>query len=169
MALVLLGEEMSDMIDKAARSALMAKVRTKNTQPELLVRKIAFSMGYRYRLHQKELPGTPDLVFPGRRKVIFVHGCFWHAHSCRRGRAPSSNTEYWLPKLARNVTRDKKVRSELVRQGWKVLVIWECQLKKPATIARRIQKFLDSLAETPIVRNSERSPAFVEESIERPL
>ena len=125
----------------------MALVRSTDTGPEMVVRRLVHSLGYRYRLHRKDLPGSPDLTFPSRRKVLFVHGCFWHQHTCKRGaRIPSTSREYWVRKLGRNVARDKRVRRELKKLGWSSLVVWECQTK-PRTIARlsaRIERFLES-------------------------
>jgi len=124
----------------------MRRVRSENTKPELIVRKLAHGLGYRFRLHRKDLPGKPDLVFAGRRKVIFVHGCFWHQHNCKRGaRKPATRREYWLAKLQRNVDRDKTVIRRLRRMGWGVMVIWECQTRpsKLDRLAGRITRFLD--------------------------
>ena len=107
--------------------------------------RITHAMGYRYRLHRKDLPGKPDLVFPGRRKVIFVHGCFWHQHSdpaCKIARRPRSNTDYWLPKLERNVARDAEHRARLIELGWRVLVLWECEVASGRRIEDRIREFL---------------------------
>ena len=106
------------------------------------VRRLVFSLGYRYRLHQSDLPGTPDLVFPGRRKVIFVHGCFWHQHECSRGVRPASNIEFWNTKLSRNVQRDQKNVYALTADGWSVLVVWECETKSLHSLASRIVEFL---------------------------
>lgn len=136
---------MADRIDKAARSKNMRSIRSKDTKPEMIVRKLVYGMGYRYRLHRKDLPGTPDLAFRPSRKVIFVHGCFWHQHSvphCRDGQLPRSNKDYWLPKLQRNVERDQRVRTELRRMGWGALVIWECETRDLHKLAKRIGRFL---------------------------
>lgn len=122
----------------------MSKVRSKNTFPELAVRKLVFSLGYRYRLHAKNLPGKPDLVFPGRKKVIFVHGCFWHGHYCRQGRAPTSRTDYWLPKLEENKQRDQAKINQLEVLGWQSLVIWQCELRDLKKLTKSIQDFLKS-------------------------
>lgn len=125
----------------------MRRIKSKGMKPELAVRRLAHRLGYRFRLHRKDLPGSPDLVFPGRRKVIFVHGCFWHQHSdpaCRDGKAPRSNNEYWTPKLARNVERDRDAERELRARGWDVLTLWECEVAKDAGLAGRLQEFLDS-------------------------
>lgn len=108
------------------------------------MRKLIFSLGYRYRLHAKSLPGRPDLVFPGRKKVIFVHGCFWHGHDCKRGSAPVTNKEFWLPKLEKNKVRDTETFDRLVSMGWKVLVIWQCRLKDKDALKTKIINFLDT-------------------------
>jgi DNA mismatch endonuclease (patch repair protein) len=121
----------------------MAKIRKRDTKPELVVRRCAHRLGYRFRLHRADLPGTPDLVFPALRKVILVNGCFWHQHTCRLGRkAPRTRQEYWLPKLARNVARDRLVRAELQQRGWSVLVVWECEPRDPEALAPRLHAFL---------------------------
>ena len=134
-----------DNLTPQQRSKTMASVRGKDTRPELVVRRLTHRAGYRYRLHEKSLPGKPDLVFPRRNKLIFVHGCFWHGHSCRSGlNRPTSNKSYWLPKLDRNKSRDKKNRAKLRRLGWKVLAIWECQVRDEARLTTRIQRFLES-------------------------
>ena len=125
------------------RSEMMAAVKSKNTRPEMLVRRLVHSMGYRYRLHQRSLPGKPDLVFASRRKVIFVHGCFWHLHGCKGSRLPKSNKGYWLPKLERNRARDAEHLKALRADGWRHLVLWECELHKDAWLRSRISKFLD--------------------------
>ena len=121
----------------------MALIRSRDTKPELAVRRIVHGLGYRYRLHGKDLPGRPDLVFRSRRKVVFVHGCFWHLHEdCPNCRPPKSRREYWKPKLERNATRDRQVRQELRRKGWRSLVIWECELDRSERLTRTIAKFL---------------------------
>ena len=124
------------------RSKMMAAVRSKDTQPEMLVRRLVHGMGYRYRLHRSNLPGKPDLVLPSRRKIIFVHGCFWHQHTCRGAHLPKSNTSYWGPKLERNRARDKKHLKALRSMGWKCLVVWECELKNLERVRLRISRFL---------------------------
>lgn len=121
---------------------MMAAVRSKNTGPEMTVRRLVHSMGYRYRLHRSDLPGKPDLVFPGRGKVIFVHGCFWHQHGCSCSHLPKSNRLYWVPKLERNRARDAEHVKALRAGGWKCLVLWECQLNEMKRIRQRISKFL---------------------------
>jgi DNA mismatch endonuclease (patch repair protein) len=127
------------------RSARMALVTGKHTGPEKLVRRVVAAMGFRYRLHGAKLPGKPDLVFAGRRKVIFVHGCFWHRHeakTCKRARLPKSRLDFWLPKLDGNRRRDARNRAALTRAGWKSLVVWECRLGNIDVVERRISRFL---------------------------
>lgn len=134
-----------DTLTPAERAARMALVRAKDTKPELLVRRLVHGMGYRYLLHRRDLPGTPDLVFPGRRKVIFIHGCFWHRHArCALARLPKSRGEFWLPKLTANAERDARNVRALRRLGWSVSTIWECQLGDTAKLANRIRRFLDA-------------------------
>ena len=135
-----------DIFTRAQRGRIMRLVRSEDTKPEMAVRRLAHGLGYRFRLHRKDLPGKPDLVFPRRGKIIFVHGCFWHQHRCKRGsRIPSSRQEYWLPKLRGNVARDKAVLRQLRKLGWSVLVVWECQTKpdKLDRLAERIARFLE--------------------------
>lgn len=134
---------MTDNLTLSQRKKTMQRVRAKNTKPEMLVRRLIHGMGYRYRLHRADLPGKPDLVFTGRRKVIFVHGCFWHGHDCKAGQnKPVSNTGYWEQKLRRNVERDRAHRSELKRLGWDSLVVWECQLRDLDKLKTAILSFL---------------------------
>lgn len=132
-------------LSKAERSALMARITKINTKPELVVRRLTHAMGYRYRLHRRDLPGTPDLAFPGRKKVIYVHGCFWHRHDCPAGRKrPNKNIHYWWPKLERNQQRDQENQAELLRKGWDYLIVWECELKDLDHLQTRISTFLGS-------------------------
>lgn len=120
-----------DILSAQERSILMAKVHSKDTAPERLVRSLVHRMGFRYRLHDRKLPGCPDLVFSSRRKIIFVHGCFWHQHHCARGnRIPTSNRAYWQVKLRRNQARDVNRRRTLRRLGWRVMIVWECQVNE---------------------------------------
>ena len=126
----------------AKRSEIMSAVRTENTGPELLVRKLLSAQGYRYRLHRKGLPGRPDIVFPGRCKAIFVHGCFWHGHRCKKGRLPKTRLRYWKPKIAVNKKRDARNLVALRRSGWNVLVVWQCELKNGETLMRKLKTFL---------------------------
>ncbi len=127
----------------------MQAVRGKDTGPEWIVRKLAHGLGYRYRLHVKGLPGKPDLVFPARRKAIFVHGCFWHAHGCRYGRPPKSGHDYWLPKLEQNKIRDADKRARLEALGWSVLTIWQCETKDAKALAARLRAFLGAAGDKP--------------------
>lgn len=134
-----------DSLSPAERSDIMARVRSKNSRPELLVRKLVFALGYRYRLHAKDLPGHPDIVFRKRRKVIFVHGCFWHRHAaCALARLPKSRLDFWVPKLEGNKQRDRRNQRALNKEGWKVLTIWECQLKKLERLESTLRRFLDA-------------------------
>lgn len=131
------------------RSSLMAKVRGRDTKPEMIVRRMAHALGYRFRLRRKDLPGSPDLVFPGRRAVVFVHGCFWHRHpGCSKASTPKSNQTFWDDKFARNVERDARKERELRQLGWDVLVIWECETKKPDVIRANLLNFLGGRAVT---------------------
>lgn len=125
------------------RSRIMRAVGSKNTGPELKVRRLVHALGYRFRLHRKDLPGSPDLVFPGRKAVIFVHGCFWHGHNCPRGaREPKTNVSYWRAKIQRNVSRDLQTLEKLSDQGWRSLTIWECELRNSAAVAITLKAFL---------------------------
>ncbi|WP_304169479.1 very short patch repair endonuclease [Phenylobacterium aquaticum] len=134
---------MTDVYPSAKRSAVMARVKGKNTSPELAVRKLLTGLGARYRLHRKDLPGKPDIVLPGRRLVIFVHGCFWHGHDCARGaRVPQANRDYWVAKVARNRARDIRNRDDLGVRGWRVESVWECDLKDPAALKARLEGWL---------------------------
>src|SRR5271168_2549292 len=133
-----------DTLTRTERSKRMALIRGKNTKPELLVRKIARSCGYSLRLHVSSLPGKPDLVFPRLRKVIFVHGCYWHRHpGCSLARLPKSKLRFWVPKLSENRRRDLRNIAKLRRQSWSVSVIWECHLKNNIALAQRIARFLE--------------------------
>lgn len=132
-----------DTISRRLRSENMRRIRSANTKPELIVRSLTHRLGYRFRLHRRDLPGCPDLVFPSKRKVVFVHGCFWHQHrGCIDGRPPKSNTDYWLLKLANNKKRDKRNRSRLLRLGWKSLVIWDCRTADEKNLKERLRAFL---------------------------
>jgi DNA mismatch endonuclease (patch repair protein) len=134
---------MVDTLTPAHRSARMSGIRSKDTKPELVVRRLLHSMGYRYRLHPKDLPGKPDVAFRRHKKAIFVHGCFWHQHSgCSIAHIPKSRTEYWQTKLERNVARDAKHIAELEAADWSVLVIWECQTGPPDALRQQLALFL---------------------------
>ncbi|WP_075634010.1 very short patch repair endonuclease [Rhizobium rhizosphaerae] len=125
------------------RSRTMRAVQSKDTKPELIVRRLVHSLGFRFRLHRKNLPGSPDIVFPGRRKVIFVHGCFWHGHDCARGiRQPKTNADYWIAKVARNRDRDQRAQQLLSEGRWQTCVIWECELKDADALRRKLLVFL---------------------------
>ncbi len=137
---------MVDSIDQAARSALMSRIRGKNTRPELIVRKLVYAAGYRYRLHVRKLPGSPDLVFAGRKKVIFVHGCFWHLHdNCKGSRIPKTRVEFWREKLHGNKLRDERTAETLRLAGWDVLVVWECELSDLNVLEHIVRAFLGSV------------------------
>lgn len=134
---------MSDVFDPAKRSAVMRRVKGRDTGPEKTVRRLLTGLGSRYRLHRKDLPGKPDIVMAGRRLAIFVHGCFWHGHDCARGaRVPKANRDYWLAKVARNRERDVASRAALEAAGWRVETIWECELKDEAALRARLARML---------------------------
>lgn len=125
-----------DKISKEVRSRNMAAIKSKDTKPEMTVRKLLFSMGYRFRLHRKDLPGKPDIVLPKYKTVIFVNGCFWHQHkNCKRSNIPKTNKDYWVPKIQKNVERDNNNKKLLRKLGWKVIVIWECEVNKEKIIS----------------------------------
>jgi DNA mismatch endonuclease, patch repair protein len=133
-----------DSLSPVERSEFMARIRSKDSRPELIVRKLVFTLGYRYRLHAKDLPGQPDIVFRPRHKVIFVHGCFWHLHGiCSIAHIPKSRTDFWVRKLQGNRVRDRRNMRSLARKGWKVLTIWECQLRDTGRLEVLIRTFLD--------------------------
>jgi DNA mismatch endonuclease, patch repair protein len=132
-----------DRLSKERRSKLMSRVRSTNTTPELKVRSLIHRLGYRFRLHDKKLPGKPDLAFPGRKKVIFVHGCFWHGHlGCTKGRLPKSNLATWRPKIARNRQRDEEQIKAIRALGWDALIVWQCELKDIEELISRITEFM---------------------------
>ena len=134
-----------DIVSADRRSAMMSGIRGRDTKPELTVRSLAHRLGYRFRLHRRDLPGTPDLVFPGRKKIIFVHGCFWHRHpGCRFAYQPKSNVETWRAKFETNIARDVRVREQLDRTGWDVLVVWECETGDIEMLTSKLRKFLDN-------------------------
>jgi len=133
-----------DIVDREVRSRLMGRIRSKDTKPEMMVRRVAHQLGFRFRLHRRDLPGSPDLVFPARRRVVFVHGCYWHRHpGCRLAYQPKSNREFWIEKFAANVARDKKALASLSEQGWDSLVIWECEAKDSDLVADRLSAHLE--------------------------
>lgn len=134
---------MTDRLTQAERSRNMRAIRGRDTKPELIVRRLVHRMGFRFRLHRHDLPGRPDLVFPRYRKIIQVQGCFWHKHGCSVGRRePKSNVEYWTRKRERNADRDRRNRARLVRLGWRVLTVWECQLQDRKRLSERVRNFL---------------------------
>ena len=128
----------------------MQAVKAKDTSPEMRARRLLHSLGYRYRLHRPDLPGKPDLTFPGRKKVIFIHGCFWHGHDCKHGRRkPVANKDYWEDKIQGNVHRYERQRSDLRRAGWKVLTVWECQMRDAGELEAQLVAFLDHADSAP--------------------
>ena len=137
---------MSDVVDVATRSRMMSGIRAKNTQPEVLVRKALHRRGFRYRLHVKDLPGHPDMVFPKYRAVIFTHGCFWHGHTCPLFKVPQTRRDFWVEKIEGNRQRDKRVLDALNQMGWRVLVIWECALRGKAA-RNRLDETVGDIAE----------------------
>ena len=140
-----LASRMVDKLTPAGRSANMAKIRSRDTAPERAVRRALYAAGYRYRLNGKSLPGNPDIFFVGRKKAIFVHGCFWHQHesaACTDGHRPKSNTGYWDAKLLRNVERDQENTRSLAACGWSVLIIWECELQRDPNISDKLREFI---------------------------
>ena len=127
---------MVDVVSPADRSRMMAGIKGKNSQPELLVRRLLFASGYRFRLHRRDLPGTPDIVMPGRKVTIFVHGCFWHLHQgCRYAKLPATRPDFWKAKLEANVERDSRAVGKLQALGWRVLCVWECSTRDAETAA----------------------------------
>ncbi|MDX2030628.1 MAG: very short patch repair endonuclease [Blastocatellia bacterium] len=132
-----------DNLTPEQRSRQMSLVRSKNTKPELFVRKLVFSLGFRYRLHYRRVPGKPDLAFPGKKKVVFVHGCFWHRHEeCKLARIPKSRIAFWKEKLERNRDRDQENQRAITALGWKSLVIWECEIGNVARVTKKLKRFL---------------------------
>jgi DNA mismatch endonuclease (patch repair protein) len=132
-----------DVVSQAQRSAMMSGIRGRDTGPELVVRRALHRLGFRYRLHRRDLPGTPDLVFPRRHAVLFVHGCFWHRHAgCRLAYEPKSNVEFWRRKFARNVARDAMTTSQLREEGWAVLTVWECEVREVADLPKVLERRL---------------------------
>ena len=137
---------MADTLSPAERSERMSRIRGKNSKPEMKLRSLVHGMGYRYRLHVHGLPGTPDLVFPARHAIIFMHGCFWHQHSspeCRLARMPKSRINFWRSKLKANVERDARNLASLEAMGWRVLIVWECEMKSPDVVGQKVRDFLE--------------------------
>lgn len=133
---------MSDIYSKSKRSDIMSKIPSKETQPEILVRKYLFSKGFRFRKNVKELPGKPDIVLPKYKIAIFIHGCFWHGHSCRRGNLPSSNRQFWESKISQNISRDEDVVQKLQDLGWKVIIIWQCEIQNSSNREIRLNQLV---------------------------
>ncbi len=148
---------MTDIVDSDKRSEIMSRIRNRNTTPEMIVRRMAHRLGFRFRLHRKDLPGSPDIVFPRHRAVIMVHGCFWHRHSgCKHASRPQTRVRFWEDKFKGNVVRDRRNEIALRELGWRVMVIWECETKDRDTVMERIAGFL----------GREKSEAAVGESLE---
>ena len=144
-----------DILTREHRSWNMSRIRGKNTSPEMVVRRILHSMGYRFRLHYKHLPGCPDIVMPKFKAAIFVHGCFWHRHlNCFNCTTPTANRKFWLEKLQGNVERDKKNLSTLKKAGWRTLIVWECQIADIVKIKSRLARFIDSISNDPVSGSS---------------
>lgn len=143
---------MTDVVSTARRSQMMSGIKAKNSRPEMLVRKALFAMGHRFRLHRRDLPGTPDIVMSGRKIAIFVHGCFWHAHQgCRYAKVPSTRTEFWSAKLQTNIERDQRAADRLAEMGWRVLNVWECSTRDPSAatgLSEALRRWVDSDAST---------------------
>ena len=136
---------MSDIFSFQKRSDIMSKIGGKNTKPEILVRKFLFSKGFRYRINVKTLPGKPDIVLPKYKTIIFVNGCFWHGHNCKKGKLPSSNTDFWKEKISNNKSRDAKNSDLLVKLGWKVIIIWQCEISKIDNRIKILNKLLEDI------------------------
>jgi len=134
---------MVDVFTKEKRSRIMSRVKGRDTKPEILIRSVVHRMGFRFRIHRYDLPGHPDIVLPRHKKVIFVHGCFWHGHKkCGRSKRPTTNTNFWNRKLDKNIERDKVFQCKLRSMGWKVLVIWQCETRKAQKLSAKLERFL---------------------------
>lgn len=131
-----------DVVTPAKRSAMMSNIRSTDTKPELLVRRLLHKLGYRYRLHRKDLPGRPDIVLPRYKAIILIHGCFWHGHECKIASKPKTNTAYWLPKIETNRMRDRRNVAALEALGWRVLTLWECNIRNMVGIKEMLEEFL---------------------------
>ena len=150
---------MSDRFTPAHRSSIMRAVRSRNTKPELRIRKLLHSLGYRFRLYVRDLPGSPDIVFRPRRRVIFVHGCFWHGHSdCKRAKLPASNSTFWAEKLARNMARDASAQAALQALGWSLHIVWECEISDVERLTKRLSEFLGPPRILPSTKQGEYPP-----------
>lgn len=141
-----ISEQMAKAVRQSlTRSDVMSRIKSKNTGPERLVRSVLTDLGYRYRLHRTDIPGKPDIAFVSRKAAIFVHGCFWHGHDCKRGaRVPKTNKEYWIAKITRNRARDAEVRKQLESIGWRSLTVFECELRDHSTLSKRLCRFLNA-------------------------
>jgi len=148
---------MADTKTPAERSENMSRIRSTNTKPEEIVRKYLFSHGFRYRKNDKRYPGKPDIVLPKYRTIIFVNGCFWHMHGCSRSRFPRSNQEYWKPKIERNIQRDAENQQKLEADGWKVIVVWECELKK-RIVEERLSRLCEEIRKNGDSAESQKNP-----------
>jgi len=137
-------ERMVDNLSPVERSSLMRRVRGKDTKPEIAVRRVAHALGYRFRLHRRDLPGSPDIVFPKLRKAIFVHGCYWHRHDCKKATVPKSNVSFWQNKFEANIERDRRNLVSLSEMGWLTMIVWQCETEKEENIAEMISNFLGS-------------------------
>ena len=134
---------MSDVFSKVKRSRIMSRVKGRDTKPEILIRSFVHRMGFRFRVHRRDLPGNPDIVLPRYKKAIFVHGCFWHGHKrCRRSKRPTTNEQFWNKKLDGNIERDKRFRRRLHQMNWEVLVVWQCEIRNPEKLLRKLEGFL---------------------------
>lgn len=151
-----LHEFMADIVDAATRSRMMSGIRGRNTKPEILVRSLLHRHGFRFRLHARELPGKPDIVLPGYRAAIFIHGCFWHGHDCPLYRLPGTRTDFWRAKIDRNRTSDQKARDRLLAMGWRVAIVWECALRGAGadieSVAHRLAGWLRSDEQEIVIR-----------------
>ncbi|MEX0981058.1 MAG: DNA mismatch endonuclease Vsr [Bacteroidales bacterium] len=136
---------MADIYSKKKRSKIMSKISGRETKPEILVRRYLFSKGYRYRKNDHKLPGKPDIVLSKYKSVIFIHGCFWHGHTCKKASRPTSNVEFWNSKIERNIERDKEVKKKLLKLGWRVITIWDCELKSKRQFDNSMNKLLKKL------------------------
>ena len=148
---------MVDKYSKEIRSMMMSKVRSKNTKPEKVVRSMLFSLGFRFRINRKDLPGKPDIVLPRYKTVIFVHGCFWHRHNCKDATMPKSNTDFWEKKFTANVERDKRVKAELKDLGWRVITVWSCELKDMETLKQRL---VSEIKNKEMLMAAEKKPVY---------
>ena len=140
---------MTDVFTAEKRSKVMAGIGQKNTKPEITVRRLLHRLGYRFRIHRRDLPGRPDIVLPGRRKIILVHGCFWHGHNCKVGRLPKSRLDYWIPKIEGNRQRDSRNLNDLKADGWEVLVLWECEVRSGHSLEPVLTQFLGKPGQAP--------------------